>query len=249
MTVTTVELLTGINAMIVRLRRALHHDHGDEARWTAWGTTAPRAQALRARLRAAANLLHVERATARGRRHGTRFTTLDEQREVKHEVLDGHVWAMAGGTPEHAAIAGNITTMLNVQLRDRRCRVFSSDLRVRVRETGLGTYPDVTVVRGHIERDPDDRAGNTVVNPRVLVEVLSKSNEDYDRNEKLSHYQRIPAVEEIVLVAFDRRELEIVRRLDDGTWTREVVSGDGVATLASISCELPLVEVYRDPLA
>ncbi len=177
------------------------------------------------------------------------YLLVEERSEIRHEFLDGQVWAMAGGSPDHAAIAGNVTTLLNMQLRERRCRVFSSDLRVRVLATGLGTYPDVTVVCGGLEHDPDDRAGHTIVNPRVVIEVLSPSTEDYDRNEKLSHYQRIPSVDEIVLVAHDRRELEIVRRLPDGGWARELVSDGAIARLTSLDCELPVAEVYRDPLA
>src|SRR4029079_16137551 len=100
------------------------------------------------------------------------YLVLEEISEVKHEFLDGEAWAMAGGSPEHAAIIGNVTTLLNVQLRGQRGRVHSTELRIRVKPTGLGTYPDVTVICGRLERDPDDRTGHTAINPRVLVEVL-----------------------------------------------------------------------------
>ena len=135
---------------------------------------------------------------------------------MKHEFFDGQVWAMSGGTPDHAAMAGAVTTLLNVQLATKRCRVFTSDLRIRVVATGLGTYPDVSVVCGRLELDPDDKKGHTVGNPRVLVEVLSPSTETYDRVEKLSQYQKIEGLEEVVLIAHDRREIEIVRRELDG---------------------------------
>lgn len=177
------------------------------------------------------------------------YLIVEEDSGMKHEFLDGRVWAMAGGTPEHAAIAANVIAMLSTHLRERRCRVYSSDLRVRVRATGLTTYPDVTVVCGAIERDPEDRKGHTVTNPKVLVEILSPSTEEYDRTEKLAHYQRIETVEEIVLVGHDRREIEVVRRGGDGAWTRIVTKGDGAARLESIECELALTDVYRDPLA
>lgn len=113
------------------------------------------------------------------------YLLLEDDAEVKHEFLDGEVWAMAGGPPEHAAIIGNVTTLLNVQLRGQRCRVHSTELRVRVKATGLATYPDVTVICGRLERDPDDRSGHTAINPRAIVEVLSLSTEGYDRGEKL----------------------------------------------------------------
>ncbi len=156
---------------------------------------------------------------------------------------------MSGGTPEHAAIAINVATLLHNGLRGRSCRTYGSDLRVRVQATGLGTYPGLTVICDRVELDPEDPKKQTVLNPRVLVEVLSPSTEDYDRGEKLGHYKTIPSVREVVLVAHDRREVEIVRREPDDTWSREIVRDGEVARLASIDCELPVVEIYRDPLA
>ena len=177
------------------------------------------------------------------------YLQLEEIAEVKHEFLDGEVWAMAGGSPEPAAVIGNVTTLLNVQLRGQRCRVHTTELRVRAKATGLGTYPDVTVVCGRLERDPDDRSGHTVINPRVVVEVLSPSTEAYDRGEKLAHYQTIAGLDEIVLVAHDRHEIEVVRRDADGTWSRHLARAGETARLATLACELPVAEVYRDPLA
>jgi Uma2 family endonuclease len=176
------------------------------------------------------------------------YLVLEEIAEVKHEFLGGEVWAMAGGSPEHAAIIGNVTTLLNVQLCGQRCRVHTTELRVRVKATGLGTYPDVTVC-GRLERDPDDRTGHTATNPRVIVEVLSPSTEDYDRGEKLSHYQAIESLQEVVLVAHDRHEIEVVRREPGGTWSRHVYGPGQAARLTALSCDLAVAEVYRDPLA
>ncbi|TMQ14231.1 MAG: Uma2 family endonuclease, partial [Deltaproteobacteria bacterium] len=108
---------------------------------------------------------------------------------------------------------------------------------------------DVTVICGRLERDPDDRTGHTAINPRVVVEVLSPSTEAYDRGEKLTHYQLIPGLEEVVLVAHDRSEIEIVRREASGTWSRHVAALGQTARLTSIACDLAVDEVYRDPLA
>lgn len=102
------------------------------------------------------------------------YLELEEVSPVKHEFLAGQLWAMAGGTPDHAAISVNVSTLLSTTLRGRPCRVYSSDLRVRVPATGLGTYPDVTVVCGKPEFDSEDRKQRTVTNPRVIVEVLSR---------------------------------------------------------------------------
>ncbi|NJK32605.1 MAG: Uma2 family endonuclease [Deltaproteobacteria bacterium] len=187
---------------------------------------------------------------ARQRHSFAEYLELEAISRVKHEYLDGQVWAMAGGTPAHAAITVNVSVLLAMALRDRPCQVFSSDLRVRVQATGLATYPDITVVCGALETDPDDRAGNTAINPLLIVEVLSPSTEDYDRGEKLSHYKHIPSVREILLIAHDERRIESWRRSDSG-WTLEVARA-GVEDrlhLAAVECTLELAEVYRNPLA
>ena len=185
---------------------------------------------------------------ARQRYRFDEYLRLEEESPVKHEFLEGHVWAMAGGTIEHAALCASVTAILSSQLRDRRCRVFSADLRVRVKATGLGTYPDATVVCDSIETDPEDPKGQTVVNPTLIVEVLSPSTESYDRGEKLEHYQRIPSLKEVVLVAHDAHRVEVWRRSGD-KWAREDYTGDTTAELRSIECVLSLGEIYRDPLS
>jgi Uma2 family endonuclease len=177
------------------------------------------------------------------------YVMLEHDSAVKHEYLRGQVWAMSGGTPAHARVAGNVLTLLSTQLRERKCSAFTSDLRIRVQATDLATYPDVSVVCGSLSLDPEDAKGHTVVNPRVVVEVLSPSTEAYDRGEKLAHYKQIPELAEIVLVAHDRREIQVVRREADGAWSAHVWRGNERARVESIGCELPLVDVYRDPLA
>src|SRR6187431_2573954 len=172
------------------------------------------------------------------------YLELEEISPVKHEFLAGQVWAMAGGTPDHAAISVNVSTLLNTSLRGRPCRVYSSDLRVRVLATGLGTYPDVTVVCGKAEFDGEDRKQQTVINPRLIVEVLSPSTATYDRGEKLTHYQRISSLQELVLVAHDERRVDVWRRANDG-WTLQSVT-TGSVDLQALAVEIPLAEIYRD---
>lgn len=176
------------------------------------------------------------------------YLVLEETSTVKHEYSDGHVWAMAGGTPEHGALAANVIALLARQLRDRPCRIFTSDVRIRVKATGLATYPDVSVVCGEQQVDPDDPKGSTLINPSLIVEVLSPSTEDYDRGEKLAHYKQVASLEEVVLVAYEERRLEIWRREGDH-WTLHVSRGEGAAAVTSLGCELSLAEVYRNPLS
>jgi Uma2 family endonuclease len=170
------------------------------------------------------------------------YLALEASSNVKHEFLDGQIYAMAGGTPEHAALAATVIGLLFPQLRDGRCRAHDADLRVRVRETGLATYPDVTVVCGKRERDPDD--AQAVTNPTLIVEVLSRSTEAYDRGDKFEHYKRLASLREYVLVSHRERTVEVWTRASDDTWTKSV-SGDGaVARLDSIDAHLDVSELY-----
>ncbi len=177
------------------------------------------------------------------------YLRLEQDSQTKHEFAGGNVFAMSGGTPEHAAITANVARLLGNALAQQPCRVFSPDLRVRIQVTGLATYPDVTVICAKLELDPTDPKQHTALNPTLIVEVLSPSTEDYDRGDKLGNYKQIPALAEIVLVAHDRREVEVIRREADGSWSRHIARTSETVKLTSIGCELSVVEIYRDPLA
>lgn len=171
----------------------------------------------------------------------------EQASETKHEFRNGKIVAMAGGTPDHARLASNVTAALVAQLRGRKCNVYSADLRVRVLATSLVTYADVNVVCSHLELDPED--ATNVLNPIVLVEVLSDSTEKYDRGDKFEHYKRIPSLKEYVLLSQHTPRIEVFRRNDDGSWPLHaaVTGPSGSATLASIGCELSVDEIYSDP--
>lgn len=154
---------------------------------------------------------------------------------VRHEYYDGEIYAMAGGTPEHAAIAAAITASIGRQLEGGACRVYSSDLRVRVKATGLATYPDVTVICGPSVRDPDSHSH--VVNPTVVFEVLSPGTEDYDRGEKLEHYKKLESLRAVVLVDPRRGHVAVWRR-DAGEWSSEECAAGTTVQLDSIGCVL-----------
>ena len=138
------------------------------------------------------------------------------------------------------AVGGELRT----QLAGKRCAVYSSDLRVRVLATGLATYPDLTVVCGALETHPEDPHGAT--NPTVIVEVLSPSTEQHDREAKYAHYRRIPSLRAYVLVSQDERLVEVFTRNEDDTWTLRDVR-DGVARLDAIECVLDVEAVYASP--
>jgi Uma2 family endonuclease len=107
----------------------------------------------------------------------------------------------------------------------------------------------VTVICSKVELDPADSKQHTALNPKLIVEVLSPSTEDYDRGEKLGNYKQIPSLLEVVLVAHDRPEVEVVRREADGSWSRHIARESGAVRLESIACELLVAEIYLDPLA
>ena len=173
------------------------------------------------------------------------YLAAERASELRHEYLRGEVWAMAGGTPEHARLALAVGAELRAAVRGRPCVVFSSDLRVRIQDTDRATYPDVTVVCGE-RRAPDDDP-DAVTNPIVLVEVLSDSTEQADRGEKFAHYRRIPSLREYVLVSQDAPRVEVFRRQPDG-WLLVEAGPGGSVVLESIGATLLVDEIYADPL-
>lgn len=158
---------------------------------------------------------------------------------VKHEFLDGQIYAMAGGTPEHAALAAAVIALLGPQLRAGECRPYNSDLRVRT-PTGLTTYPDVTVICGPSERDPIDSLA--VTNPALIIEVMSRSTEEYDSGDKFEHYKSFASLRQYVLVSHRDRSVEIRSRGEDG-WRTTVVREGAIAEL-SIGARLDIGELY-----
>lgn len=144
------------------------------------------------------------------------YLTLERDSEIKHEFDAGEILAMSGGTARHSALAVNVAFALKSAL-PAGCTVFQSDMRVRIAATGRATYPDVSMVCGPIECDPEDAARTTITNPVLLVEVLSVTTEKGDRGNKWMHYQRIPSLQEYVLVSQEPR-IEIFRRTPSGTW-------------------------------
>lgn len=154
----------------------------------------------------------------------------DAASDVRLEYIDGFIVAMAGGTPTHGLLAMTVGRHLGNALDGRPCGIFSSDVRVRVLETGRATYPDLTVVCGDLQTDPDD--ANSVINPALLVEVLSESTELSDRTEKWFHYQRLPALQDYVLVSQDAVQIEHFHREAADRWSYRLLGpGDTLHVL------------------
>ena len=151
---------------------------------------------------------------------------------------------MSGGTKQYNLICVNVSSSLHAQLRKRPCTLYSSDQRVKVSATRLYTYPDITVVCDPAEFDDDQQ--DTLLNPTVIVEVLSKSTEGYDRNEKFAHYRKLTSLKEYTLIPQVRFHVEHYVRQADGQWLlAETDEIQEAVTLPSINCTLALADIYE----
>ena len=166
------------------------------------------------------------------------------QSDAKHEYLDGEISMMAGASLEHNRIVGNTFVSLHAQLRQSICSIFASDMRVKVPATGLYTYPDISALCGEPQLEDDE--ADILLNPSLIIEVLSPSTEAYDRGARFDHYRSIESLQTYVLIAQDRAQIELFQRQDTGHWLLSVVKGLAASvSLVTIGCELALADVYE----
>ena len=171
------------------------------------------------------------------------YLAMEREAETKSEYFNGEVYAMAGATVAHNQIVTNTVIALGNRLRDKPCRVFSSDMRVKVQSTGLYTYPDVVVVCGRAQLE--DRRNDTLLNPTVLIEVLSPSTADYDRGTKFAHYRTLESLSDYLVIAQAEPLVEHYQRQPDNRWLLTTYATlDAVVTVPSLGCDLLLAEVY-----
>lgn len=170
------------------------------------------------------------------------YLAFERAAEERHEYADGEIFAMSGGTWEHSLIAGNITGELRAALLERRCTAHGADMRIHIPSTKRYTYADALVVCG----DPvfTDDVRDTLVNPGVIVEVLSDSTEKYDRGDKFEQYQTIASLRDYVLVSQKKARVEHYRKQPDGTWVLRVTGPGDRVVLDSIGCELLVDRIY-----
>jgi len=174
------------------------------------------------------------------------YVALEAISTSKHEFLDGEIYAMAGGSEEHSALAAEMVRVLGNAVGDRPCRVHTSDLRIYVEAVGLATFPDGSVICGPMQQhDPSPTA--TALNPMILVEVTSDSSEDYDTGPKLEYYRTIPTLREYVVVSHRERRITVHNRGGtDDAWTTRVAIRGGRVEVSSLSAELIVDEIYRN---
>ena len=170
------------------------------------------------------------------------YLEMERQAETKSEYIAGEIFAMAGASRSHNLIVRNISRGLDPQREGQACEVYPNDMRVEVDPTGLYTYPDVVIVCGQPQFK--DAGEDTLLNPTVIMEVLSDSTASYDRGEKFEHYGTLPSLTDYLLIAQDRAAIEQRVRTDRG-WQLAFHYGlDAVVPLPSIGCALPLSDVY-----
>jgi Uma2 family endonuclease len=171
----------------------------------------------------------MSRVAERSRVSAAEYLVWEREQPIKHEFYDGDVFAMAGGSPRHNALCVKVSAALLSALAGRGCTTLSSDQRIGLRRQKY-VYPDVSVVCGEVKME--DGASDVVLNPSVLVEVLSASTEQYDRGGKWDGYRRVPSLTDYVLVAQSKPQIELFRRQDGGVWSYQAFGAGERATLS-----------------
>lgn len=172
------------------------------------------------------------------------YLVCERAAETKSEYSRGEIRPMPGASRKHNLVTGNIYASLHTQLRKSRCEIYPSDMRVKVEATGLITYPDISVICG--EPRFDDGYKDTLLNPTVLIEVLSPSTSAYDRGDKFENYRQIASLQDYLLVAQDKMQVECYSRQPDNTWIfTEFKRASDQFVLASIGCTLALEDIYE----
>jgi len=170
------------------------------------------------------------------------YLDLERAADERHELIDGEMFAMSGGTREHSLIAVNIGSGLHAALRPKPCEVFNSDMRIHIEARGRYTYADALVVCGPPQFLDEKR--DTLLNPTAIFEVLSDSTESYDRGEKFAGYRTLPSLQEYVLVSQKQKLVEHFHRQADGSWLLRVSGTGESVNLPSLGCELVVDEIY-----
>ena len=171
------------------------------------------------------------------------YLAIERQATCKSEYVAGEMFAMAGASRRHNLIVANVIRILGNQLLESPCNVYPSDMRLKIRRTGRYTYPDVVVACA--EEQFEDEHRDTLLNPVVIIEVLSESTEAYDRGKKFEQYQYIESLVEYILIAQDHQSVECYVRQDQRTWTYSVFQSlEDIVSVSTIACQLVLQDVY-----
>jgi Uma2 family endonuclease len=175
------------------------------------------------------------------------YYQLERAATYKSDYYRGEIFAMAGGTIRHSRICTNIVREVGIRLKGSPCEAFESSLRLKNKITGLRNYPDASIFCGPMEYDEEDPEQETVTNPTVIFEVLSKSTEAYDRGLKSQNYRRIESLQAYILVSQNMPFVEVLQRQADGSWSIREVTGIGASlNIPPLGIDLPLAEIYAN---
>ncbi len=171
------------------------------------------------------------------------YLQLEQTSEIRHEYVDGEVFAMAGASEEHNLIVTNIIALLRPHLRGTPCRTFASDMKVKVKvqKADIFYYPDIIVTC-----DPNDNERYFKTSPKLIVEVLLNSTKTIDKREKRLNYQNIKGLQEYVLVSQDEAKVEVYRQDSQGNWLMQILGKDEKLHLDTIDLSLTMAEIYED---
>jgi Uma2 family endonuclease len=185
--------------------------------------------------------------------HKRRFYTIEEYLRLervatdKHEYRDGEIVAMSGGTDDHSLIIANTVGEIRNRLKGKSCRVYESNLRLTIPRAGRYLYPDATIFCKKPALDPKDDHHETVLDPRVVIEVLSPSTAAYDRGEKFDIYRMVESIQEYVLISTTEARVETFYRQPDGAWVFGTAAGlKASIKLRAVELEVPFEEIYYD---
>ena len=171
------------------------------------------------------------------------YLAIERKAEFKSEYFGGEMFAMAGASRQHCRITANLIGELHARLKGGPCQTFASDMRLRVPTTVLYTYPDIVIVCG--EPQFEDEIFDTLLNPRVIIEVLSETTASYDRGSKYRHYQQIESLQEYVLIAQDEPAIEQLVRQQDGNWLSKVTAGlEREIVITAVPAKILVSEIY-----
>jgi len=171
------------------------------------------------------------------------YLDVERKAEIRSEYIGGRIYAMSGASERHNLIVGNLHGLIWSALRGRECRAYVNDMRVKVAPTGMYTYPDIVALCG--EPRFEDQNLDTLLNPAVVIEVLSESTEAYDRGEKFAHYRRLESLREYVLVAQNKVRVEHYRREGEQWILSEISDPDSILHFPSIDCQVSLASIYE----
>jgi len=168
----------------------------------------------------------------------------EKDTDSKHEFFRGEIFAMSGASRRHNKLFSNLFIEIGVRLKGKPCQPYGSDMRIHIPQNTLYTYPDISIICGEPIMSETDQ--DSIIEPKVIIEILSRSTKNYDRGDKFKLYRDIPSLKEYLLVDSDSISIEAFRINDKGNWElEEIKSAGGLLNIPSVGVEIPLTDIYN----